>query len=238
MRVFMAGNNWEWTVRRARRRRWSPLSLILMALLGVVALALLVAVLVLAMIAAVLAGVVYVAFLAVRSWWRTRRRHDTAARRPTAGAHGCQDVRGFLEIARTPDPVERYVLAVREFDRISAATLAVDPAERLGRRVARRVAVLADQADNLTDVVDEIEQMLSARRAAALVLSGVWELSVACRDLRTYSQALVALEHDPTLARVRHLTARRTTLRERHEALIARLRDADLTDTLSLPARA
>jgi hypothetical protein len=215
---------WEWNVRRVRQRHWTPGRVILALILSALVLALICTLLVLALAGAVLAAPIYLGYRILRAQQRSRRRAPAGAD-PRRLA---RDARGLLEMARTPDPLDRYLLAVREFDRISASVLALDPADLLQRRVNRRASDLAEQAYNLHDAVTEIERQLAGDPAAAGALANVWELSVAAGELWSYCRDLTEAPRSPSLAAMRAFVARRTALLSRRDALVVRLREADL----------
>ena len=231
MRVYAGGRGWN--VRRVRRRQWTPGTVILAALLGIVALTLVIALLLMALAAAAVLGAAYLGY-------RSTRRLLAGSRRPavrSTGRRADPELRGFVEMARTPDPLDRYLLAVHEFDRLSGATLSVDPAGLTGGRAARRAADLAEQAYNLVDAVNEIERQLSADPSAEKALANVWELSVAAGELWSYCRDLRDARHDPSLAQVRWFISRRTALLNRRDALVARLRDTELHASASVSSQ-
>ncbi len=204
-------------------RSWSPAKIILALGLGVVGLSLALALLALAVAGVMLAAPAYAGYHLVRGHIRRRR---TAVPRGTRRVS--RESRGLLEMARTPDPLDRYLLAVNEFDRLSAAVLVMDATVPSNRRVSRRIAELTEQAYNLHDAVSEIERDLTSRPTAGGALSGVWELSVATAELWSYCRDLSGVPHGATLAEARAFIGRRTSLLSRRDALVARLRDADL----------
>jgi hypothetical protein len=139
-----------------------------------------------------------------------------------------REARGLLEMARTPDPLDRYLLAVNEYARLSTAILAVDPADLPRRRSLRRAADLCEQADNLHDAVQEIERQAGADASADGAMANVWELSVATGELWAYCRDLSAVRRAPVLSQVRSFVSRRTALLTRRDALVVRLNDARL----------
>jgi hypothetical protein len=207
-------------------------ALVVGVLVAMIVAALLVALLALALAAAAVAAFGYLSYYLARRLWAYYRRR--AAERHAR--HPGPELRGLIEMARTPDPLDRYLLAVREFDRLSSALLDVQPAD-LGRwRSTRRAAALAEQAEMLHEAVREIERDLSAGPSARGALAGVWELAIATDELWSYYRDLRAARGTPSLAQVRRLEARRTALLARRDALIARLREADLRSGVSSPA--
>ncbi len=230
MRVHV--EHWQGGMRRLRRRRWTPGRVIAAAILGIIALSLLLAVVVLALATAALAAAGYVGFRVIRrlSAGSGKRSHQLAPQPAARVARPTKETRGLLEMARTPDPLDRYLIAVREFDRLSGATLAVDPSELGRKRAGRRAADLADQAYNLHDAITEIERELRAGNSADRALSGVWELSVAASELWLYCRDLHNVRGAPSLQQVRYFVSRRTALLNRRDALVVRLRDATLKE--------
>lgn len=222
MRMQMIG--WEGGLRRLHGRRWTPGAVLLALVLGLAALVLAVTLLALALAGAIVLGGAYLGYRVLRAaivrgqGGPSRRRVQRVAR----------DARGLLEMARTPDPLERYLIAVREFDRISAAALAVDPVDLPRRSTARRAVDLAEQALNLHDAVAEIERQVAADARADGALANVWELSVATADLCSYCRDVRDARHSLTLGEARAFISRRTFLLGRRDALVGRLRDAQL----------
>ncbi len=233
MRVHV--EHWQGGMRRLRRRRWTPGRVIAAAILGIIALSLVLAVVVLAVATAALAAAGYIGFRLLRRLSAgTDRRARQLAPQPAARAvRPSKETRGLLEMARTPDPLDRYLIAVREFDRLSGATLAVDPAELGRKRAGRRADELADQAYNLHDAIAEIERELRADGRADRALAGVWELSVAASELWIYCRDLNNVRGTPSLQQVRYFVSRRTALLNRRDALVVRLQDTTLRE---LPA--
>jgi hypothetical protein len=232
--MWLRGTGSEWSRRGMHAygrglggRRWSPGGVILALIVGVLLLAVVVTLLALALAGAILLGGAYLGYRVLRA----------VLTRQTPPARGgdlrrlTRDARGLLEIARTVDPLDRYLLAVNEFARLSGAVLALDPLDVTRGRAARRARELAEQVENLRDAVAEIERRLAADPAAAGALAGVWELSVACAELESYSHDLAMARRSPTLATVRAFIGRRTALIARRDALVDRLRDADLRRT-------
>lgn len=217
--------DWNWDARALLRRRWTPGGVMLAAVLGVIALALAVTLLMVALAGAVLLGGAYLGYRLLRVVLAPQIGGDRAARSPRLSS---RDARGLIEMARTTDPIDRYLLAVQEFDRLSAAVLALDPAE-LGRaRVRRRAAALAEQAENLHDAVAEIERQVASDPTAAGALACVWELSVATADLASYCLELRQSRRTPALKEIRTFIARRTLLLGRRDGLVERLSAAEL----------
>ncbi|MBI2760654.1 MAG: hypothetical protein HYX51_04415 [Chloroflexi bacterium] len=225
--------------RHLRRHQWSPGSVAIALVIGTVVAVLAVLLLLAALAAAMLAAVAYAGYRGLRAALTREtlvREAPSATSRPVRRAD--REVRGLLEMARTPDPLDRYLLAVREFDRISGALLSIDPSE-LGRKSqGRRAADLADQAYNLHDAITEIERQAAADPHADRALASIWELSVAAGDLWSYSRELRDVRRQPTLEDLRRFTSRRTALLTRRDALVVRLRDADLRRAEPLPPAA
>lgn len=209
-----------------QRRRWSPGAVVLAAVAVAAVSALLLLVLAIVLAVAVLGGIAYGGYRLVRA--ASHQRAGGPRRAARAGGRIPAEARGLLEMARTPDPLDRYLLAVREFDRLSAATLAIDPAGLARRGHARRIDDLAEQAYNLHDAVLEIERELGADPSASGALANVWELSVACGELWAYARDLRDGRGAPTLAEVRGFVRRRTALLDRRDALVTRLNAAEL----------
>jgi hypothetical protein len=229
MRMHVVG--WEFDARRLRRRRWSPGTVILALILGVIALAIAITLLMMAVAGAILIGGAYVGYRVLSAAFRRERALAAPARRSRIS----REARGLLEMARTPDPLDRYLIAVREFDRLSGAVLEVDPAA-LGRgRALRRAGELAEQALNLHDAVAQIEREVAADPAAGGALASVWELAVATGELWSYCRELCEVRYTPTLMQIRSLVSRRTALLSRRDILVARLRDTDLRRGAPLP---
>lgn len=227
---------WGWQTGSRRRRQRSAEGLVFAVIVGLViaavVAALLVALLALVLTAAALAAIGYLTYQLVRWLWAYYRRR--AAERHAR--HPAPELRGLFEMARTPDPLDRYLLAVREFDRLTSALLDVQPAD-LGRgRSTRRAAALAEQAEMLHEAVREVERELNASSAADGTLAGVWELAIATDELWSYCRDLHAVRGAPSLAQAHRLESRRTALLARRDALIARLREADLQPGVSPPA--
>lgn len=216
--------------RRMRRHRWSPLSVGAALIAGAVLVGLMLTLLALALAGAAMVGGVWLGYRVLRAMLSSGRTSGRAALPPTGPASGkvTREARGLLEMARTPDPLDRYLLAVEEFDRISTAVLAVDPADLGRRRTAARSADLAEQAFNLHDAVAEIERQVALDARAGGALANVWELSMATGELWSYTRDLSASRAHPTLHSARAFITRRTALLSRRDALIARLRDAEL----------
>lgn len=234
MHTYRKGWGWQMGPRRRPQRSAEGMvaAIIAAVIVGLTVAALLVALLALAFAAAVLVALCYLSYHLARQLWAYYRRRaaERHARRPAP------ELRGLFEMARTPDPLDRYLLAVREFDRLTSALLDVQPAD-LGRwRSARRAAALAEQAEMLHEAVREIERELSAGPTTHGALAGVWELAIAADELWSYCRDLRAARGTPSLAQVRRLEARRTALLARRDALIARLREVDLRSGVSSPA--
>ncbi len=224
MRAYGAGM--EWSVRRMRRRRWTPLSIALTIVAGLLVGALAAALLLLTVFTLLLAAGAYLSYRALR-WLlsgsrRTRGERSRRVQRRTAIPLNA-DARGLLELAKTADPLDRYLLAVREYDRLSGATLSLDPVELGRRKIHRQAMAVADQTAALHESVVEIEQEVSAADRSAPALAGIWELSVAVRELATYSADLSEAPRSPSLSDARRFLARRTALLARRDALAERL---------------
>ena len=224
--MWQRRNVYAYTMRVMPSNGWVTLLIVaLAAAAGAVLLAVLVAMLALAATAALLVGGAWLA-------WQVTRPLREPRRAPAAGRIG-REVRGLLEIAATPDPLEQYLLAVREFERISAAALALAP-ETAGRpRTARRAWELAEQAQNLDDAVTEIERRLDAHPAADGARAHVWELALAAREVEAYLSAFAAVRRAPSLAQVRALVSRRAAMTARRTALVDRLDAVQVTRALS-----
>lgn len=234
MRTYRKG--WGWHTGRTRRPQRSAEGVIAAAIfaviMGLFVATLLVALLALALAAAALAAFGYLSYRIARWLWAYYRRRSAEHR----ARHPAPELRGLLEMARTPDPLDRYLLAVREFDRLSTALLEVPPAE-LGRwRSGRRAAALAEQAEMLHEAVREIERELSAGPTVGGALAGVWELAIATDELWAYCRDLRNLRGPPSLAQVRRLESRRTALLARRDALVTRLRETDLRSGAGPPS--
>ncbi len=222
MRVQLIG--WDWQMRRLQRHHWSPGAIAIAVVMGLVTLLCALMLIALALAGAVLVGGAYLGYRVLRATF-------------SGGGHAIEqgttrrmarEARGLLEMARTPDPLDRYLIAVREFDRISAAALAVDPVDLPRRGAARRAAELAEQALNLHDAVAEIEREIMTDPDADGARANVWELSVAARDLFSYCSDLRDARGTPSLLAVRSFITRRTALITRRDALVARLNSAEL----------
>lgn len=224
MRGHIVG--WEFDARRLTRRRWSPGSVIIALVLSVIALAIAVTLVMMALAGAILVGGAYVGYRVLRATVFAR----PAIAEPSHPRKGrlAREARGLLEMARTPDPLDRYLIAVTEFDRLSGAVLEIDPAT-LGRgRSLRRAGELAEQSLNLHDAVAEIERQVAADPRTEGAMPNIWELAVATGDLWSYCRAMCSVHRSPSLMEVRALVARRTALLSRRDALVTRLREADL----------
>lgn len=210
-------------------------------LVGLIALVLAVAAAatLLALLLALLAMGAVVAALAGGAWlgWRLLR--------GSFGFHGghgyrtvpADEARGLLRIAATPAPMEQYLLAVEEFERISGTAITLTPEQAGSRRTGRRAAALADQAYNLHDAVSDIERRLVGDPYAAGVRAHIWELALASREAAEYLTDLAAVRRAPTLGTLRGLVSCRTALSSRRAALLERLESADVTRTLEPAGR-
>lgn len=189
---------------------------------------------VLAIIVALLAVISTAALLIGGAWvaWKATTALRAGAPSRRADRRLMRESRGLLEIASTVDPMERYLLAVREFERISMAALEIDPQEAGSRRAARRAGDLYEQAANLADAVAEVERALVRDPHAEGARAHVWELSIAARDLTGYLEDVAVVRGTPSLAVLRRLVAHRTTLAARRTTLVDRLDAADVTRSL------
>jgi hypothetical protein len=224
MRGHIVG--WEFDARRLRRRRWTPGSVMIALVLGVIALAIAVTLMMMAFAGAILVGGAYLGYRVLRGVVMDRPAVVEPAR--TRKGRLPRETRGLLEMARTPDPLDRYLIAVTEFDRLSGAVLDIDPATLGKGRSLRRAHELAEQSLNLHDAVAEIERQVAADPRADGVMTNIWELAVATGDLWSYCREIRDLRRVPSLMEIRALVSRRTALLSRRDALVVRLRDADL----------
>lgn len=191
----------------------------------------------LTLLAALLAVAVAGALLLGGAWlaWEGAKAL-VAERRPAPARRPGREARGLIEMAASTDPLEQYLIAVREFERISMAALALDP-EAAGRRsTARRAWDLADQAQNLADAVDSVERALMLDPRADGARAHIWELSHAVREVDAYLSRLSAVRRAPTLAELRGLISARTALAARRTALVERLDTVQVTRVLGKPA--
>jgi hypothetical protein len=217
---------WEFDARRLRRRRWTPMSVIIALILGVIALVIALTLMMMAFAGAILVGGAYLGYRVLRGVVMEKPAVLEPAR--TRKGRLPRETRGLLEMARTPDPLDRYLIAVTEFDRLSGAVLEIDPAT-LGRgRTLRRANELAEQSLNLHDAVAEIERQVAADPRAGGAMTNIWELAVATGDLWSYCREIRDIRRTPSLMEIRALVSRRTALLSRRDALVIRLRDADL----------
>lgn len=204
---------------------WVPAALLAVVVGGVVV-ALLMALLALAVTAAILLGGSWLAWQGTKFLLRPRREQHTR-RRPG------REARGLLEIAASTDPMEQYLLAVREFERISAAALEIAPDSAGRRRTIRRVDDLAEQAENLSDAIADVERRIMADSRADGARAHVWELALATRDIEHYLAELRRVRGIPSLADLRLLTSRRGTLLSRRTTLVDRLDAVTVTHTVT-----
>jgi hypothetical protein len=190
----------------------------------------LMATLVFAMVVTVAAMAGTALLLAGGAWAGWQLVRSIAAPRPRrARGRLVREARGLLEMAATPNPMEQYLIAVREFERISMAALELDP-EQAGRRgTNRRAWELAEQAQALGDAVNEIERYLVRDPYAGGARTHVWELSLAVREVQAYTAALARTHRRPGLVELRGLVAHRATLTTRRTLLVDRLDSADVT---------
>jgi hypothetical protein len=215
---------------RIPRNPWLVLfGIVAAGVAGAVVLALLVALIAVAATAALLIGGAYLAWQGTRMLSRPASRMLVGPGGNPSNGRVTREMRGLLELAGTPDPYEQYLLAVREFERISMAALEIEP-EATGRgRSARRARDLTDQAENLADAVNEIERRLLADPHADGARTHVWELSLAVREVEHYLSMLANVRGAPGLAQLRRLVAARSTLTTRRTALVDRLDSAQVT---------
>lgn len=224
MRGHIVG--WQFDARRLHRRRWTPGSVMIALVLGLIALAIAVTLMLMAFAGAILVGGAYLGYRLMRGVV-TDRPSITEPIRTRKGKLP-RETRGLLEMARTPDPLDRYLIAVTEFDRLSGAVLEIDPATLGKGRALRRAHELAEQSLNLHDAVAEIERQVAADPRADGAMTNIWELAVATGDLWSYCREIRDMRRAPSLMEIRALVSRRTALLSRRDALVARLRDADL----------
>ena len=216
----------HYTVRVPRNPWLVLLALALAAGAGAMVLAVIVAMLAMAATGAVLVGGAWLAWYGLRALSGPRRA-------PSAGRRLTREAHGLLEMAATVDPMERYLLAVREFERISAAALAIAPESVGRRRTARRAWELAEQAQNLHDEVIAIERGLLTDRTVAGARAHIWELSLAVRDVYDYLSRITAVRRSLSLADLRGLVTHRAALMTRRTALVDRLDDVQVTRSLA-----
>lgn len=186
---------------------------------------------VLAIIVALLAVISTVALLVGGVWvaWKLTTALSAGGHSRRADRRLMRESRGLLEIASTVDPMERYLLAVREFERVSMAALEIDPQDAGSRRASRRAGDLYEQALNLSDAVAEVERALVRDPYAEGARAHVWELSIAARDVTSYLEDVASVRGTPRLAMLRKLVAHRATLAARRTTLVDRLDAADVT---------
>lgn len=208
--------------------------------LGIAA-ALTVGTVVLALVAALAAVAATIAFLAGSAWlawkigrglWGSNRRTYTRRSREAVHQMGRRvdrrEARGLLEMARTPNPLEQYLLGVREFERISAESLSLDPESAGSRRTARRVWALMEQADSLSDAVTGVERRLMSDPTAHGARTHAWELALASREVCHYLEQLADVRRRPNLGELRALITHRAELLERRAALVDRLDSVEM----------
>lgn len=196
---------------------------------------------VVALIVALLAVVAAAAVLAGGAWlaWRVTQLAvapsiaalDTGARR--GKRRGNREVRGLLELAAASEPMEQYLIAVREFERISMAAIELDPEQAGAGRQRRRAIDLAEQAQNLDEAVTDLEHRLVADRQAGGARTHVWELALAVREVEQYLSTLGSVRGRASLSTLRSLVARRATLTSRRTALVDRLEQVQVTRSLT-----
>ena len=221
----------SYTVQLPRNGWVTLLTLLAAGAAAAVVLALIVALLAVAATAAVLIGGAWLA------WKLTRAAAGPAiaaleggpvavSRRPS------REVRGLLEMAATADPMEQYLIAVREFERISMAAIALDPEQAGAARTRRRAAELAERAANLDDAVTGVEQRLVHDPHAGGARTHVWELALAVREVEQYLITYGSVRGRASLAALRTLVSRRAALTSRRTALVERLESVRVTRAL------
>ena len=144
-----------------------------------------------------------------------------------------RELRGLLELAAAQDPMEQYLLAVREFERISMAAIELEPESAGSPRTRRRALDLAEQAQNLDDAVTEVEHRLVHDRGADGARTHVWELALAVREVEQYLTTFASVRGRPSLSTLRTLIGRRAALTSRRTALVERLEDVQVTPKLT-----
>ena len=202
---------------------WSPWTWLLALVVGALLLSLLITVLMIAASLAAVALAAWIGWKLVGALLRSQSRPPNV--RPRAATP--REARGLLEMARTADPLQRYLLAVNEFDRLAGQTLSLDPADAGRSRTARRAAALAAQATALHQSITDAERLLVTDPKAAGALPGVWELTIAASELWSWYRDVAALRTAPDLAALHALLTRRTALLTRRDALVSRLQAAD-----------
>lgn len=203
---------------------WVPAALLAVVAVGAVV-ALLMALLAVALTGALLFGGSWLAWRMTKALVRPRRERHRRHR-------PAREARGLLDIAASADPIEQYLLAVREFERISAAALEIAPDAAGRRRTVRRVDDLAEQAENLSDAIADVERRIMADPRADGARAHVWELSLATRDIEHYLAELRRVRGIPSLADLRLLTSHRSTLMSRRTTLVDRLDSVEVTSTI------
>lgn len=212
---------------RLPRNPWLLLAgLVAAGIAASVVIALIVALLAVAATAAVLMGGTWVA-------WQIARAAVRPALAP-AGTNGTtrrhnRELRGLLELAAASEPMEQYLIAVREFERVSMAAITLDPEDAGGNRARRRALDLAEQAQNLDDAVTELEHRLVADQSAAGARTHVWELALAVREVEQYLTTFGSVRGRPSLSTLRALVGKRATLTARRGALVDRLEQVQVT---------
>jgi hypothetical protein len=191
---------------------------------------------VVALIVALLAVVAAAAVLVGGAWlaWRVTQlaiAPGVAALDP-GSRRANREVRGLLELAATSDAMEQYLIAVREFERISMAAISLEPENAGGARYRRRALDLAEQAQNLDDAVTDLEHRIVADPHAGGARTHVWELALAVREVEQYLSILGSVRGRPSLSALRTLVTRRTTLTSRRTALVDRLEQVQVTRSL------
>lgn len=195
---------------------------------------------VVALIVALLAVAAAAAVLVGGAWlaWRVTQlaiAPTVAALEPggrRASRRGNREVRGLLELAAASEPMEQYLIAVREFERISMAAIELNPEQSGAGRFRRRALDLAEQAQNLDDAVTDLEHRIVADRQAGGARTHVWELALAVREVEQYLSTLGSVRGRPSLSMLRTLVARRATLTSRRSALVDRLEQVEVTRSL------
>ena len=222
------------------RNGWAMLfGLVAAGVAAAVVLALIVALLAVAATAAVLVGGAWLAWKATRvaagpaiTAIEGSGPGSLVARRTGSRRQG-REVLGLLEMAATLDPMEQYLIAVREFERISMAAIALEPEQAGGTRARRRALDLAEQAQNLDDAVTDVEHRLIHDPHAGGARTHVWELALAVREVEQYLSTFGSVRGRPSLSALRTLVARRASLASRRTALVERLESVQVVRQLA-----
>jgi hypothetical protein len=226
------GRYGAYTVRLPRNPWLLIAGLVAAGVAASVVVALVVALLAVAATAAILLGAAWL------GWKLTRLAVSPAVAALDSGGRpaarkGNREVRGLLELAATTEPMEQYLIAVREFERISMAAISLDPEQSGGAKLRRRALDLAEQAQNLDDAVTDLEHRLVADRQSGGARTHVWELALAVREVEQYLTAFGSVQRRPSLATLRSLVGRRATLTARRTALVDRLEQVEVTRSLT-----